>query len=618
MPSLTEASLLIRFQGARFMRLRTRLAVLFLVMLSVPIFGMSVLALNYSIGTMVGDLSRSAELLAQQIFGQMKLDLARGGGDPFAQLRGSAALRKLLDSSQAFGPEIVSASIIAPDGTIVLAANGDGEGKRASGLKSIEQLRRIASGWLPFAAIGEFWTANVYELRRPIFANGRPLATISVAVTTALMTDRMRRLILIVLSTAALDTILAWILLSMVTSRIFRQLAQIAREFGTLAGADSGIELDGDEELASLTGRFKELSRRVTADRSQLASDGDHLFDVVRSIQDAVLMLDPSSAILFANQQAREKLAPAAEKMEGRTLKSVLGEEHPLVRLAASTIDSGVEAHDVPIELERGASFLVSFYKLGHGRTPAGALVILRDMRPVIELQTALDYSNRLAQLGALISGVAHQLRSPLQGMNLRLELLRNAGIENKERHIERLQQEVDRLDNAVEALLRFMRPDQLKLTDFDLNQLVRELAARVRSERVQVEDRLAEGLPAVRGDRTMLSEAVSNVLTNAAQAMPAGGTLTISSRRVGAAAEVTVADNGFGIEKERLEHIFDLFYTTKPHGSGLGLPLALRAIELNKGTIKIDSRVGEGTTCTICLPTAESVTAESALTRSA
>ena len=602
------------------MRLRTRLAVLFLVMLSIPIFGMSVVALNYSIETMVGDLSRSADLLVQQIFEQMKLDLARGGGDPFAQLQGSATLRKLLDSSQAFGPEIVSASVIAPDGTIVLAAHGDGEGKRASELKSIAQLRHITSGWLPFAAIHEFWTADVYELRRPILANGRPLATISVAVTTALMADRMRRLILIVLSTAAAATIVAWILLSMVTSRIFRELSQIARDFGALAGADAAIELDGDEELATLTGRFNELSRRVTADRSQLASGGDRLFDVVRSIQDAVLMLDPSSAILFANQQAREKLAPAAEKMEGRTLKSVLGDDHPLVSLAASTIDAGVEAHDVPIELERGSSFLVSFYKLGHGRTPAGLLAILRDMRPVIELQTALDYSNRLAHLGALISGVAHQLRSPLQGMNLRLELLRSAGVENKDRHIERMQQEIDRLDTAVEALLRFMRPEHLKLTDFDLNQLVRELAApaRIRSERVQVERKLADGLPAVRGDRTMLSEALSNVITNAVQAMPAGGILTVSSRRVGAVAEVIVADTGSGIEKERLDRIFDLYYTTKPHGSGLGLALALRAIELNKGTIKIDSRVGEGTTCTISLPAAESVTAENALTRTA
>jgi signal transduction histidine kinase len=117
-------------------------------------------------------------------------------------------------------------------------------------------------------------------------------------------------------------------------------------------------------------------------------------------------------------------------------------------------------------------------------------------MNLVLELQTALDYSNRLARLGALISGVAHQLRSPLQSMNLRLELLRDAGLESKDRHIEKMRQEVERLDKAVEALLCFMRPERLKLTDFDLNQLTHEVAAQVRNSHVRVEYRFAEELP--------------------------------------------------------------------------------------------------------------------------
>ncbi len=239
-------------------------------------------------------------------------------------------------------------------------------------------------------------------------------------------------------------------------------------------------------------------------------------------------------------------------------------------------------------------------------------------MKPVLELQTALDYSNRLARLGALISGVAHQLRSPLQGMNLRLELLKGAGLESKERHIDKLRQEVERLDKAVETLLCFMRPERLKLTDFDLNQLAREVAAQIRSNHVRVEYRFTEGLPLVHADRSMIREALSNVITNAVQAMPVSGVLTLSTRAAGTSSELTITDTGVGIEKERLNHIFDLYYTTKPHGSGLGLALALRAIELNKGTIKIDSRVGEGTSCIISLPVGEILAAETALASTA
>jgi two-component system, NtrC family, sensor histidine kinase AtoS len=603
------------------MRFQAQLTVLFLAMLFIPIFGMGVLALDYSADAMVSDLERSAHMLADQILAQMKVSVSSGTEAPLAQLRASAALRKLLDSSQAFGLSVVSASLIAPDGTVVIASRGDTGGKAAEPFKAISTLSNLTSQWIPFAIIGELWNARVYELRSPVFADGRPLATISVVVTTAMMADRVRRLTFIVLSTAAAGIILACILLFLFTNRMFRQLFQIARDFGKLADADCGVELvevNGDEELAALAARFNELSRRVSAGQSQLVSGGDHLFDVVRSLQDAIILLEPSNSILFANQQARDRLTTGGDKMEGRSLKSILGDDHPLVRLVLSAIDAGVEAHDVTLELDQGNSLLVSLYRLGHGRTPAGLIAVIRDMNPVLELQTALDYSNRLARLGAHISGVAHQLRSPLQGMNLRLELLRGAGLESKERHIEKIRQEVERLDKAVEALLCFMRPERLKLTDFDLNQLAREVAAQTKGNHVRVEYRFAQGLPLVRADRSMIREALSNVITNAVQAMPASGVLTLSTRATGIVSELTITDTGAGIEKERLDHIFDLYYTTKPHGSGLGLALALRAIELNKGTIKIDSRVGAGTSCIISLPTGETLAAETALASNA
>jgi signal transduction histidine kinase len=221
----------------------------------------------------------------------------------------------------------------------------------------------------------------------------------------------------------------------------------------------------------------------------------------------------------------------------------------------------------------------------------------------LLELETALDYSNRLSRLGALMAGVAHQLRGPLHGMSLRLELLRNDDGEGKSRHLERLRQEVERLDHAVEALLRFLRPEELKLTDFDLNQFMRELGTRVASERIQVEYRLDETLPMVQADRTMLGEAFANLITNAVQAMPDGGVIVLQSVHSDGGVEATISDSGVGIEKEKLEHVFDLYYTTKPAGGGLGLSLALRAVELNRGRLTIESQEGKGTICKVRLP---------------
>lgn len=255
----------------------------------------------------------------------------------------------------------------------------------------------------------------------------------------------------------------------------------------------------------------------------------------------------------------------------------------------------------------------MSFFRLGRERVPAGLLIVLRDLKPVIELETALDSSNRLARLGTLISGLAHQLRSPLNGMNMRLELLRHEAGEKGSKHIDKLRHEVTRLDEAVEALLRFMRPEQLKLSDFDINELLKELGARVNAEKIKVEYQLEPTLPPVQADRGLIYEALSNLIANAEQAMPDGGGLTLASRMQASSVEVTVADRGPGIGKAQLDRIFDLYYTTKAGGSGLGLPFAMRAIELNGGKIAIDSELGQGTICKVTIPIAANAPAKSA-----
>jgi len=148
------------------------------------------------------------------------------------------------------------------------------------------------------------------------------------------------------------------------------------------------------------------------------------------------------------------------------------------------------------------------------------------------------------------------------------------------------------------------MRPQELKLSRFLLNDLLIEIATRTRQERVRFAYQFATER-AVEGDRAMLSEAFSNLIQNAIQAMPQGGTITISTTERDGMIEAEIADEGVGIAQENLEQILNLYFTTKKGGSGLGLPLALRAIELNRGVLKIESHEGEGTTCRVRLPAA-------------
>jgi len=601
------------------MHLRARLALMALLLMLVPTIVLSIISIDSRIGAMIDDMSRSTDFMIAQIFEEVRLAISQGGDDVPAALRASEPVRKLLDSTVAFGPAVVAASIVAQDGTVIVAANGDGEGKPALNLPSVRELDEQASRWLLFTSLPSLLTAKVYEAQRRVDINGKPSATISVGVTTALIADQARHLLVVIVATAGLVIAAAMLAVLLIANRILEQLATLNSGFEQLVAgkSPSEVEVSGAGELSTLAEKFNELSRQVRADRSRLDSDQSHLFDVVRSIQDAVVLLDANGVVLFANKEAQERLAPKHNPLEGASLTSALDPEHPLLALVQSTV-AGTEAHDVPLALPAGGTYLVSFFRLGRERVPAGLLIVLRDLKPVIELETALDSSNRLARLGTLISGLAHQLRSPLNGMNMRLELLRREAGEAGAKHIDKLRREVTRLDEAVEALLRFMRPEQLKLSDFDLNELLKELGARVNPEKIKVEYQLDPALPSVQCDRGLIYEALSNLITNAEQAMPDGGELTLSSKLQGTAVELAIADRGPGIAKEQLDRIFDLYYTTKAGGSGLGLPFAMRAIELNGGKIAIDSEVGQGTVCKITIPIASNALAKPAVSSAA
>jgi signal transduction histidine kinase/HAMP domain-containing protein len=601
------------------MQLRARLALLALALMLVPTIALSIISLDYRIGEMVDDMSHSTDFMIAQIFEQVRLALAQSSGDVPTALRSSESLRKALDATVAFGPDVVAASIVGNDGNVIVAANGDGEGRPALNLPSVKELDDQASQWLLFTSLPSLLTAKVYEARRGVDINSKPAATIAVGVTTALIADQARHLLIVIVASAGLVVALGMLAVLLIANRILEQLDLLASGFEQLAAgkSPSEVKVSGANELSTLAEKFNELSRQVREDRSRLDSSQTHLFDVVRSIQDAVVLLDTNGVVLFANKEAQERLAPKNDSLEGASLASVLDPEHPLLALVQSTV-AGTEAHDVPLTLPAGGTYLVSFLRLGRERVPAGLLIVLRDLAPVMELETALDSSNRLARLGTLISGLAHQLRSPLNGMNMRLELLRHEAGDKGAKHIDKLRHEVTRLDEAIEALLRFMRPEQLKLSVFDMNELLKELGGRVNSDRVKVEYQLDPALPSVQSDRGLISEALSNLITNAEQAMVDGGGLTLSSSLQGSSVEVTVADSGPGIAKEQLDRIFDLYYTTKAGGSGLGLPFAMRAIELNGGKIAIDSELGQGTVCKVTIPIAANAPAKSVVSSAA
>jgi signal transduction histidine kinase len=253
-------------------------------------------------------------------------------------------------------------------------------------------------------------------------------------------------------------------------------------------------------------------------------------------------------------------------------------------------------------------------------------------MEYLSEVQSTVRYSRKLAALGRLSAGVAHEVKNPLNAMMIHLELLRQQVAPVKLRpsasggrvtvaeppamdqsealqHVDVIAHEIRRLDEVVQGFLKFTRPEDLKLQPLALQALFDEIVPIVRPEADRAKVQLSvscEGAPDINGDPTMLRQAFLNLALNACQAMPNGGTLRVTCESArGRRVAIVFTDTGVGIPPANLQRIFDLYFTTREKGSGIGLSMVYRTVQMHDGEIEVQSTPGAGTAFRLLLPQA-------------
>lgn len=221
------------------------------------------------------------------------------------------------------------------------------------------------------------------------------------------------------------------------------------------------------------------------------------------------------------------------------------------------------------------------------------------------EKESLLRRKERLASLGQLAAGVAHEVKNPLNAINLTIEHLQDKFVDSKDdqasEYVKTIQSEIRRLDKTVNNFLNYIRSEQLERKNTDINDLIREILhlyeRELASGHVEVKTELAPEC-VLKVDRERFKTALVNILLNAVQSVSGKGTITITTDE--AERSITIQDTGCGIPDKDLDNIFDLFYTTKSTGTGLGLPTAYKIIKEHDGEVTIKSRVGKGTTVRI------------------
>ena len=245
-------------------------------------------------------------------------------------------------------------------------------------------------------------------------------------------------------------------------------------------------------------------------------------------------------------------------------------------------------------------------------------MLVARNVGYLSQVHSTLNYSRKLAALGRLMAGVAHEVKNPLNAMTIHLELLKQKLAAVREpitvpagagparsvdlsKHVTVIADEIRRLDQVVIGFLKFARPDELKLQPVRLDMLLSDVVTTVTPEaqgrNVSVRLDCPPTLPAINADPGMLRQALLNLALNACQAMPDGGTLMMACRAAARGrVEIDVEDSGVGIPPEHQSRIFDLYFTTKEKGSGIGLSMVYRIVQLHDGEVEVQSTPGRGT----------------------
>jgi PAS domain S-box-containing protein len=566
---------------------------------------------------------READLVARQIYAQCVRTLSRRTSeDPRTALIRDPDLRALLDATVGYAPWLLYSVVTDEKGVAIVHSDRAREGEVVPPKPSLRELARDHPlQRLPGAAD----RSQIYEVALPFTVNKNPVATIRLGIATPLVRGRLDDAFSYTVALGALSLAAALVVAIALSSVTLKPIRQLAEDMERLRRGEFDVGSGGGpkDEFGKLAYQLQLLGKQMESDRTQILAERSEINAVhaaVDHLEDGILFATADGLILFANRSAEMLLGGSAGDAVGRHVSEVFAPDHPLRHLMLHAIESGQASRNATIEIPTGGTpteLLASVFPVSSdGSACTGAIVVVRDLKSVAvsarTFQSLIQYSAQLAALGQVTSEVAHDVKNPLHAMVIRVAFLRER-IPNPTpdvvRSLDVLEAEIHRAAGVVDRFMEVVYPSDLARQPVDLNSVLQELATLLQVE-WQAKDvvlalRLTTGLPASKGDEHMLRRAFMNLIVNACQAMPRGGRVTISTEPdTEALLKVTIGDEGVGIPPEDVERIFRMYYTTKSEGTGIGLALVRRVVDLHHGSIEIHSTVGRGTDVIVRLPT--------------
>jgi signal transduction histidine kinase len=532
-------------------------------------------------------------------------------------------LNNMLQSARGSWVFVMDAAILGPDGRALLHTDAALVGKVVPPRPDFQQVLSAPFREQLRMVYGPATVYDVsYDLRLSVNGvnydsqlNSAPFGTIRIGVTPVFLKSEIYLKLMHALYFSIASIFLSLFLSAGISNLALGPLKEISRNLDSMAAGDDN-ELAGDpsahDEYGLVTLKIANLGRQIRDSKEIFSALKDNVDQLMAKLQDGLMLFSRDSRVVLVSAPVEAFLGRPRADLLGHTVDEIFDRNS---RLGAALLDAFERRRPLmqrEFEAAAGKRVQVSLDFVQEKNSQIGALVIMRDTESVQRIGDEIEMSRRLSASGRLTRGVAHEVKNPINAIVLHLQLLQNKLSQQEpdtRRHMDIIDSEIRRLDRVVQTLVDFTRPRDLHIEELDLRRLLDDVAQLAAPDAEQhgvtiQRQRATQPLP-VKVDIDLMKQAILNVVINGVQSMPRGGLLSIAARREDNAIVAEVSDQGGGIPQDLHDKIFELYFTTKKDGSGIGLAQTYQILQWHYGSVDFQSAEGVGTTFRFHIPVA-------------
>jgi len=545
-------------------------------------------------------------------FGSTKIDTS----DPVALRRAltdyvqtDVDLNNLLQSDPGDWRYIYDVAIVDVSGKALLHTNASLVGKVIPPRPKFEQ---VVSARFREQIRLVFSPAQVYDVTYPLELNGAPFGTIRIGVQTIFLKSEVQTRLIRSLYISVTLIFVSLLLAAGISNLAFGPLREISRNLDSVTGGEADLyssESEHDEYgLVSL--KIANLGRQIRDSKEIFSALKDNVDQLMSKLQDGLMLFSRDSRVVLVSAPVEAFLGRPRGELLGRAVQEVFDRDSLLGSALLDAFERRRPLSQREFDVVGGKRVQVSLDFVQEKTSQIGALLIMRDTEPVRRIGDEIEMSRRLSASGRLTRGVAHEVKNPINAIVLHLQLLQNKLASQEpdtRRHMDIIDSEIRRLDRVVQTLVDFTRPRDLHLEDIDFRRLLEDVAQLAAPDAEQhgvtIERHMPDYPLPLKVDIDLMKQAILNVVINGVQSMPGGGLLTISARQENNVVIAEVQDQGGGIPRDLHDKVFELYFTTKKEGSGIGLAQTYQILQWHYGTVDFETIELTGTVFRFQIP---------------